>query len=427
MRRYSTFAQLKEKDLRLKSRRGLFGRNVVNAEKQIATVSTDTAHTPLPQNENEWVRKSRALKKMSKSLDDQHKAVPVDRVVIAENMRKIALAAGQELMKYHGKEMPTRARKNGSLETVASKTVEGQIIKGLVAAYPTIPIVAEGLVEAGVIKTAPGELFFLVDPLDGLEEFMKGGVEFTLNIALIEKGKPIIGVVHVPALARTYVGSGLGTAQVYLAGQKEPKSIAARYKAGMPYVVVSKSQKDNARLKLYLSTIDVAKLQYVSSSLKFCMIADGQDLDEGETPYPYRLADYYIHFGKTMEWNIAAGHAILRSSYGSIVTRAEKEHMLYGKPKFENPGFVAIGMVEEEADEMGQWDDRGENEPTSRLAGFTDRGDTYSQDGWQEVRVVYVPSFCRFYGRGETNWEFQVGSVLQSKYHLSPWRPTRAL
>ena len=172
-------------------------------------------------------------------------------------------------------------------------------------------------------------LFFLIDPLDdGTREFLAGNGEFTVNIALIDEGRPILGVVHLPALGTTYAGGPDG-ATLAVAGEA-PEAIAARAKpADGVIVLASRSHNEGDALDLYLAEMHVAERIAAGSSLKFCRIAEG-------------LADLYPRFGRTMEWDTAAGHAVLAAAGGHVVTVDGKALSLW-QGGLRHPDFIARG------------------------------------------------------------------------------------
>ncbi|WP_350356027.1 3'(2'),5'-bisphosphate nucleotidase CysQ family protein [Acidisoma cladoniae] len=174
----------------------------------------------------------------------------------------------------------------------------------------------------------PGGRFWLVDPLDGTKEFISGNGEFTVNIALIDQGVPVLGVVVAPALGETYVGCGPGTAA--WSGLDGDVAIATRPVPDDGATVVgSRSHGDAAAMALYLRDRKVAAFRAAGSSLKLCLIAQGE-------------ADLYPRLGTTMEWDIAAGHAVLRAAGGRVET-LEGADIRYGKRDYRNPHFVASG------------------------------------------------------------------------------------
>ena len=253
-------------------------------------------------------------------------------------LRTIAERAGKEILAYYveAEEIEVRKKEDSSPVTEADEAAEAFILAALEKLTPTIPVVAEERVAAGGLPEDldPGGDFWLVDPLDGTKEFLKRNGEFTVNIALIHKRQPIAGVVHAPALAMTWAGarepdSRQGTA-TFSQTDHPPMQVAARRCPAEGFTVIaSRSHKDSERLNAFLSGLKVAQQVEAGSSLKFCLIATGQ-------------ADLYPRFGRTMEWDTAAGQAVL-SAAGGAVRDLDGKPLAYGKPGFENPHFVATG------------------------------------------------------------------------------------
>jgi len=206
---------------------------------------------------------------------------------------------------------------------------EAIILPALAELLPGLPCVAEEAVSIGQIpKIDPKGRFLLVDPLDGTREFLVRNGEFTVNIALIEAGRPVLGVVHLPALGTTYIGGPEG-ATLSTAGSP-PQPIHARRKpADGVIVLASRAHGQNDVLERFLEGERVAERIAAGSSLKFCRLAEG-------------IADLYPRFGRTMEWDTAAGHAVLAAAGGSV-RLVDGEPLTYGKPNFINPDFIARG------------------------------------------------------------------------------------
>lgn len=216
---------------------------------------------------------------------------------------------------------------DGSPLTLADQLAERILMEGLRALTPDVPVVAE---EAHAKGERPdcGSLFWLVDALDGSREFVDRNGQFTVNVALIENGKPALGVVYAPALDSLYAGVVEHEAFVERAGQRLPIRCRPRPTDGVD-VVGSRSHADAAAMQSFLASHQVRSFVAAGSSLKFCMVAEGR-------------ADLYPRLGRTMEWDTAAGHAVLAASGGAVLT-LNGEHLRYGKDEYENPHFVACG------------------------------------------------------------------------------------
>jgi 3'(2'), 5'-bisphosphate nucleotidase len=247
----------------------------------------------------------------------------------------MALDAGGAVMDlYAGAD--ARLKLDRSPVTAADLAAERILLDALRSAAPGVPVVSEEAAAAGTLP-APGHRFFLVDPLDGTREFLSRNGEFTINVALIEQGCPHAGVVYAPALGRLCWGAaGRGAGEAWLAPGADPERASWRPLGVRPCpgtglrVVASRSHRD-ALTEAYLETIDVGALISAGSSLKFCLIAAGE-------------ADLYPRFGRTMEWDTAAGHAVLHAAGGSV-TLAEGAPLRYGKKEcsYANPAFIARG------------------------------------------------------------------------------------
>jgi len=237
----------------------------------------------------------------------------------------IARRAGELIMQVYATDFEVRGKDDASPVTEADERAEKLIVPALQALAPGIPVVAEEAVAAGR-QPEIGRRFWLVDPLDGTKEFISRNGEFTVNIALIEDGRPVLGVVFAPALGRLFAGErGQGA---WLEDADGRRAIACRpTPAEGLTVVASRSHGDPAALDALLAGMPVARLVNAGSSLKLCLIAAGE-------------ADFYPRQGRTMEWDIAAGHAVLAAAGGEVVDLAGRT-LGYGKPGLDNPHFMA--------------------------------------------------------------------------------------
>ncbi|WP_439816205.1 3'(2'),5'-bisphosphate nucleotidase CysQ [Zavarzinia sp. CC-PAN008] len=255
-----------------------------------------------------------------------------DRLALALALNQVAAEAAVEIMRIYDAGFAVRQKDDSSPVTEADEVAERVILAGLARIAPGIPVVAEESVAAG--RLPPGEpaqwpAFWLVDPLDGTREFISRNGEFTVNIALVEHGAPTLGVVLAPAQKRGWRAAGAGLAIAVKAGIERP--IAARPVPDQGMVVVASRSHRDARTEDYLAGLPGATVTPAGSSLKFCLVAEG-------------LADLYPRFGRTMEWDTAAGHAVLWAAGGAVETLDGKP-MHYAKAGFENPEFVARGVV----------------------------------------------------------------------------------
>jgi len=254
-----------------------------------------------------------------------------DTTLLAD-LRRMAERAGAAILDvYEGRAAAdVRHKADRSPVTAADDAAEAVILAALRELTPDIPVVSEEATEAGRVPDISGGRFWLVDPLDGTKEFLSRNGEFTVNIALIENGRPSVGVVHAPALGKTWTGAGPDTATFYK-GRQPPIPIRARaIPTDGAVVAASRRHGDAAAMDRFLTDFTVKGRVDAGSSLKFCLVASGE-------------ADLYPRFGRTMEWDTAAGHAVLLAA-GGEVTRADTGAPLqYGKPGFENPPFIARG------------------------------------------------------------------------------------
>ncbi|MGH7045780.1 MAG: 3'(2'),5'-bisphosphate nucleotidase CysQ [Stellaceae bacterium] len=250
------------------------------------------------------------------------------RETLLDVAQRAALAAGEAIMRVYAQEFDVRQKADKTPVTEADLAAERVIIDMLGSAFPEIPIVAEELVEAEGLPPVSAR-FWAVDPLDGTREFIARNGEFAVCIGLVEDGRPVLGVLHGPAVGLTYAAHGPGTAtRQRAAGVIEP--IRARAAAPDGLVVVhSRSHENSRRLGEFLADYPVLTRRSCGSALKFGLIAAGE-------------ADLYPRFGTTMEWDTAAGQAILEAAGGSVETFAGAP-LAYGKPGFRNDGFIARG------------------------------------------------------------------------------------
>lgn len=259
---------------------------------------------------------------------------PDARRDLLARLTDLAAQAGSAILRYYGgpdEALGAVLKADGSPVTAADQAAETIILEGLARLAPGIPVVAEESVAAGREPEVGDGPFWLVDPLDGTKEFLNRNGEFTVNIGLVEHGRPILGVVHAPALALSYLGSaGLGAWRILAdAGRGD---IAVRpVPADGVTVVASRSHGSPEEIRDLLKGRPVAGRRAVGSSLKFCLVAAGE-------------ADLYPRYGRTMEWDTAAGQAVLEAAGGHVATKSG-QLLRYGKPGFENPEFIASGGI----------------------------------------------------------------------------------
>lgn len=254
-------------------------------------------------------------------------SLAVDQTLM-DTVCAIALAAGRVIMDVYNTDFAVAAKSDASPVTEADQRAEQLILESLRRDVGSrYPIVAEEEVAAGRMPVVNAEPFWLVDPLDGTKQFVTRRGEFTVNIALIEGGLPVLGVVHAPAIGATYWGSPLGAFAETEGGAAQ--RIACRPLPEKELIAVASRSHRNAETDAYLARYDIAETISSGSSIKFCLVACGK-------------ADLYPRTGRTMEWDTAAGHAVVRFAGGQVTTLAGEE-LTYGKPGFENPHFVVRG------------------------------------------------------------------------------------
>jgi len=248
---------------------------------------------------------------------------------LLEPLVRVAREAGSAILRVYATDFDVRHKADRSPVTDADLQAERLIVEALSALTPGVPIVSE---EAASEARAPAvaDRFWLVDPLDGTREFVRRNGEFTVNIALVQDRRPVLGLIYAPALERLYLGAAGHGAHAEIDGQRRP--IACRRPPPQGLVVVtSRSHQPTPAWVAMLGGRPVAAHTTAGSSLRFGLVASGQ-------------ADIYPRTGRTWEWDTAAGHAIVAAA-GGHVTDAEGVELHYGKPNFANPGFAAYGLI----------------------------------------------------------------------------------
>jgi 3'(2'), 5'-bisphosphate nucleotidase len=252
----------------------------------------------------------------------------IDCAALLPEIEAAARRAGDAILDIYRTDFEVERKADASPVTKADLEAERIILEVLRRLTPDIPAVAEEEMSAGRVPEV-GDRFWLVDPLDGTREFLSRNGEFTVNIALVENRRPILGVVHAPARRLTFTGllPGEATCQE---GDKPVERISVRKPPeGGITVVASRRHGSIGAQEDFLQGRQVASRVACGSSLKFCVVARGE-------------ADVYPRFGPTMEWDTAAGQAVLAAAGGRVTTIDGKE-FLYRKPGFENPDFIAWG------------------------------------------------------------------------------------
>jgi 3'(2'), 5'-bisphosphate nucleotidase len=250
---------------------------------------------------------------------------------LIEVMRRLALEAGDRIMQiYNSDDFDVRAKSDSSPVTEADEAADAMIAAGLAREFPDLLVVTE---EQAASHSQSARRFLIVDPLDGTKEFIRRRGDFTVNIALVEDGLPTRGIVYAPAKGRMFYTLADGSAveedrpfNPDRPGALRPLSVSRPDNDAL-MVVASKSHRDVAT-DTYIGHYAVRDLTSAGSSLKFCLVASGE-------------ADLYPRLGRTMEWDTAAGHAVLSGAGGRVVRFDDHAPLTYGKPGYENPFFIA--------------------------------------------------------------------------------------
>ena len=260
-----------------------------------------------------------------------HALPPLDTLRDATTI--IAEEAASEIMRIYAGDHGVRDKDDRSPVTDADHAAEAVILAGLRKLTPDAVIIAEEEVAAGRIPSLDGKPFWLVDPLDGNKEFIKRNGEFTVNIALVENGRPILGIVLAPATETLWRGAkGLGAEKREGKGAFTPMKTRTPPPEGLT-ACASRSHGTFSDLDIWFrnNNLTVANRVEAGSSLKFCLIAEGK-------------ADIYPRFGPTMEWDTGAAQGVLEAAGGEVVT-VDGQPLLYGKPRFANPHFIARSLA----------------------------------------------------------------------------------
>ena len=253
---------------------------------------------------------------------------PANRVALLDAIAVLTREAGKIILPYYRSDTAVIDKMDGSPVTAADRAADAHIVPVLKALTPGIPVVAEESVEAGDIPDVSGGRFWLVDPLDGTKEFINKSTDFTVNIGLIWDGVPVLGALHTPVDGMVW-GGVLGEGAWEESADGKRRQIAVRKPGSDGLTVVASRSHRNPELEAYIGSMDVKESVSRGSALKFCLVARGD-------------ADLYPRTGPTMEWDTAAGHAVLLAAGGSM-TKPDGSPFDYGKPDFRNGHFIARG------------------------------------------------------------------------------------
>lgn len=271
------------------------------------------------------------LKQEKPTLWESQGMSAINKNVLSKEMRRLSLEAGRAIMEiYKSDKFEVKTKSDASPVTIADETADKIIYDGLAKCFPDVVIVTE---EQSETHKNTADTFLIVDPLDGTKEFIHRRGDFTVNIAYVENGNPVMGVVYAPAKDRLFITDENGKSFEEMAPFDE--NVVGERKAlhvGTPdqeklIVVASKSHRDQATDD-YINKYNVEDMRSAGSSLKFCLVATGE-------------ADLYPRLGRTMEWDTAAGQAVLQGAGGKVVRFDNHETLTYGKNIFENPFFIA--------------------------------------------------------------------------------------
>lgn len=257
-----------------------------------------------------------------------------DLLTLFENL---ALRAGHEILRHYNDGVTVESKADASPVTAADRDAEVIILGGLRAAVPDIPCVAEEAAAVGIVPHC-GDCFILVDPLDGTREFINRSPDFTVNIALIRAGVPVLGVVYAPARGVLFAGGAEGAFEIEVVGGHAVgrKQIHARVGSATAPVILASLSHRTVETDNFIARYSGSDVTSIGSSLKFCLLARGQ-------------ADLYPRFGPTMQWDTAAGDAVLRAA-GGMVKTLDGAALTYGardgegQAAFRNPHFIAEGI-----------------------------------------------------------------------------------
>lgn len=244
-----------------------------------------------------------------------------------DTVRAISVEAGVRILDVYRRDFSVAHKADDSPLTEADRAAHELIVARLAALTPDVPILSEESAPADYAARLAWQRFWLVDPLDGTKEFVSRNGEFTVNIALIEHGQPVLGVVHVPVRAETYSACRDAGAFLDRAGTIEP--IRARRFSGTHATVVASRSHAGKETTAFLDSLGGHDVVSMGSSLKFCLVAAG-------------AADVYPRLGPTMEWDTAAAQCVVEQA-GGRVTDTQGRALVYNKPDLHNPWFIVSG------------------------------------------------------------------------------------
>ena len=243
---------------------------------------------------------------------------------------ELARQAGGKSMSFYKAGAAVTWKQDASPLTEADNAAHGLLVEGLCALTPEIPVISEESDEVAKGSVTTGNLFWLVDPLDGTKEFIKGTNQFTVNVALIEAGRPVVGIVHAPAFNLTYYGL-LDSGSWRQNGDEHPIAISIRPADSARMSVVASKDHAGPLVEAMLGRLSSPQLQSMGSSLKFCLVAEGE-------------ADLYLRDLPTMEWDTAAAQCVVEGAGGGVCS-LNGMPLQYSKAGLRNPAIMTVGDV----------------------------------------------------------------------------------
>ena len=248
--------------------------------------------------------------------------------IIVDDIIRISKDAGKKILSiYNSDDFDITIKDDNSPLTLADQASNEIICSNLKKNYKNIPILSEEEKMIEYSERKKWNTFWLIDPLDGTKEFIKKNGEFTVNIALIKNGIPILGIVHAPVLDITWYGSLDDGSFIIKKNNKKPIKVCNPKKGSSTKIVASRSHSNNPKLENFLTKINNYELVKMGSSIKICLVADGS-------------AHFYPRFGPTMEWDTAAAHAVVKYAGGNILDLNTDNELTYNKEKLLNPEFL---------------------------------------------------------------------------------------
>jgi len=252
-------------------------------------------------------------------------------VIDIQDLIDICSNAGQEILEIYKKtDLGIEYKEDNSPLTLADKKSHECICASLNKLYPNIPILSEEGAKIAYKDRSKWKLFWLVDPIDGTKEFIKKNGEFTVNIALIEDQKPILGIVYAPVLNKYWYGSKDGS---FVIDHGKTKKIKVNNTQDKKIKVVASRSHKSPKLDNFLKNFEDYTLLTMGSSIKICLVAEG-------------IADIYPRLAPTMEWDTAAAHAVLKFAHGNLIDINTQLEMIYNRENLKNSHFIANSSID---------------------------------------------------------------------------------